>query len=199
MAIGCSNLTAGLDYNCDAGKLAAGYNKRVYIMQLADIASYTMDGTSKVIQTIVAETGKKAYNFVGKPLQNSASAEIVVSESGSIGFKQMPVIKLYTRTSLENFKVENLLKAEDLVFFMQSNGGFIQVWGLDVTSGTIADPDGGLNIESGTWTGGATKSDATGWILNFSSELNNIWREFKTASSTGLASEITYLDALVTG
>lgn len=196
MASPCSDLAAGLNPSCADKKRPGGYNARVYIYQIADLDAYTIDGTSKDILTLSMQSGKKLYEFFGKKMQNDANIEITKGEN-TTAYNQKVGLKLYAKTSLQHATVENLIEAEDLGFFLQSNAGIMESFGLDTEAGAVGDPAGGLNFENGNWAGGKLINDATGYTLLFSGDMTHSVRQFKTATSTGIGDEITYLAALL--
>lgn len=192
----CTELLNGANPSCGALKRKGGYDGRVYGFQIADLDAYTYDATTKDIKTLVMVTGKKVYKFIGKRLNNDANIDIQAGEN-AIEYMQKVGLRLYAKSSLEHYNIENIIEADDLVMILQSNSACFECFGLDVEAGSVSNPMGGLNFESGTWAGGKVIQDATGYTVLFSGGMNHSVRQFKTATSTGLDDEITYLDALL--
>ena len=155
----CAKLNNGLTVTCDALERVGGINGRVWIGNIADIASYTI--ASNDITAISLNMGAAIYKFEGKKDKNSVSVEVQVGES-TISFKQMLNLILYSDTSAMNLVIESLCKANDVFAIVEANDGQFEVWGIDVNAGSSSYPVGGLNCESGSASSGGSRASCSG-------------------------------------
>lgn len=196
MASTCAKLNTSFAPTCDSIKRVGGMGSFMYVCNLKDIASYTVDATSKDIETIVMEGSTTLYKIEGRKGKNSGSIELAKGDSVNTWMQKLNVV-LYSHSSLLNTKIENLAEAEDLVFFVPDNGGYITVWGLDVNSGSVSDPFGGLTAESGLMETGLEINGRKPMAMTFSGELRNTERYFNIDSTPTYSSNIAYLEALL--
>lgn len=196
MAATCAKLNTSFAPTCDSIKRVGGMGSYMYVCNLKDIASYTVDATSKDIETIVMEGSTTLYKIEGRKGKNSGSVELSKGDSVNTWMQKLNVV-LYSHSSLLNTKIENLAEAEDLVFFVPDNGGYITVWGLDVNSGSVSDPFGGLTAESGLMETGLEINGRKPMAMTFSGELRNTERYFNIDSTPTYTSNIAYLEALL--
>lgn len=196
MASSCGSLNTGFAPTCDSIKRVGGLGSYMYVANLKDIASYTVDATSKDIETIVMEGSTVIYKVEGRKGMNSGSVELQKGDSVNTWMQKLNVI-FYSHTSLLNTKIEAFAEAEDLVFFVPDNGGKITVWGLDVNSGSVSDPFGGLTAETGLMETGLKINERKPMAITFSGELRNMERYFNIDTSPTYDANITYLEALL--
>lgn len=188
----CSKVNANLDVTCAALKRAGGINQRFWIANLEDIASYTVDATSKAITAITMAGVTVIYSYTGKKDKHSGSIELQTGEAVN-SFKQMLNVVLYTSTSAEDVKIETLCNSDDLVVICEENDGQFTVWGLDVNAGNTSYPVGGLAVESATKGTGTTVNERAPWNITMSGNFRNCERIFV---STDYAGSIAALVAL---
>lgn len=196
MAGTCASLNADFAPACAALKRAGGVGSYVYVANLADIDSYTVDATTKDVETIVMVATKTLWKIDGKKGKNSTSVELSKGEALSTWMQKLNLV-LYSNTSLLNQTIETLANAEDLVFFVPDPGGYITVWGLDVNQGTVSDPWGGLNAETGLEESGTEVNGRKPMAMTFSGELRNKERFFNIDTSPTFPLNIAYLEALL--
>lgn len=196
MASTCASLNTDFAPTCAALKRPGGIGSFVYVANLADIDAYTVDGTSKDIESITLLAGKTLYKIEGKKAKNSTSVELSKGEALNTWMQKLNLV-LYSNTSLLNQHIETLANAEDLVFFVPEQGGYITVWGLDVNSGAVGEPWGGLNAESSTEESGTETNSRKPTAMTFSGELRNKERFFNIDSTPTYTSNIAYLEALL--
>jgi hypothetical protein len=186
----CSKLNAALPITCAALERVGGNNKRVWIGNLADIASYTI--ASDVITAITMTGSTYFYPYVGDKDRNVTTVELQVGETVN-SFKQMVELALFTSTSPEDVIVENLCDANDIVVIVEANDGQFEVYGIDVYAGSNSYPAGGLRCESATKTSGATVNERQPWSVALSGTLRNAERKFL---DTDYATTIAAIEAL---
>lgn len=76
MALICGAITAGNAPACDA-PIVGGTNEIMLLMNFNEIASYTENGTTKVIEDITMATTKRAWEFQGQLLSNEPKYSLV--------------------------------------------------------------------------------------------------------------------------
>lgn len=196
MASTCASLNADFAPSCAALKRVGGVGSFIYVANLADIDSYTVDGTSKDIETITMVATKTLWKIEGKKGKNSTSVELNVGEALNTWMQKLNIV-LYSNTSLLNQTIETLANAEDLVFFVPDPGGYITVWGLDINAGAVGDPWGGLNAEAGIEESGTEINGRRPMAMTFSGELRNKERYFNIDTTPTYTSNIAYLEGLL--
>lgn len=196
MASTCNGLNTDYAAVCASIKRVGGMASYMYVCNLKDIASYTVDATSKDIETIVLEAATTLYKIEGRKAKNSGSIELQKGDSLNTWMQKLNVV-FYSHSSLLNTKIENYADAEDLVFFVPDAGGYVTVWGLDVNSGAVSDPFGGLTAESGAMETGLEINGRKPMAITFSGELRNTERYFNIDTTPTFAGNIAYLEALL--
>lgn len=196
MASTCASLNVDFAPTCAALKRAGGVGSFVYVANLGDIDAYTVDATTKDIETITMVATKTLYKVEGKKMKNSTSVELQKGENFNTWLQKLN-IAFFGNTSLLNQHMETYAQAEDLVFFVPDPGGYITIWGLDVNSGGVGDPWGGLNAETAVEESGTEINGRTPLLMTFSGELRNKERYFNIDSSPSYTANIAYLDALL--
>jgi hypothetical protein len=196
----CNNLVRSLDPTCDALNKIAGVNKRIFIGQLSQLDSYSVDINTLDITAIAMNlNGSIAYTlqkFIGKKLKNSASSELEVGDNISV-FNQKVTLVLYHFTSKDKQAIENLVASEDLFAFVETNANQIEVYGIDtVGSLSSSDPIGGLNASEGSGGTGTALNDDTAFTLTLSGQHRVISRIFQRPSGATHAANLAYLEAL---
>lgn len=194
----CANLTGGLDPSCDALKRVGGLTKRVWLGQLSQLDSYTVNGTTLDIESLsLCLNGSipyTLYKFIGRKLKNSKTEEVVVGENINT-INQILNLVLYHNTSLEKKKIEDLINAEDVFAIVETNSGILEVYGIDTRgSQSSDDPIGGLNCSAGTGGTGVLLNDSTAFTITLSGEHRVISRNFNITESATLTQNIAYLD-----
>lgn len=198
MAIGsCSKITAGLSYTCTTGAKIGGVASRMYIANFDDIASYTQDATSKVIDTIVMESTKKFYRFVGEAEKHSVTYDAPDSETNYSPWEVKVNGVFHTDTTLDREKLDALKDGGRYVVVIERYAGYMEVLGIDVNSGSTSDPEGGLYWAGGNGGSGILKSDDTSFKIALKGKSSHIPKKFLPTAGT-LAGAITYMEGLAT-
>lgn len=197
MALGsCSTITVGLALTCAAATAPGGLVSRIYITNFDDIASYTQDATSKVILTMVMESGKKFWRFVGLPEQHSVTYELQAGNNFNPWKVTLNGV-FYADTTLDREYIDSLKNATRIIAVVERNAGYMEVLGLDVASGTVSDPEGGLKAESGSGGSGVMKQDDSSFKIALSGMSSHLPKKFVPSGGT-LAAAITYMEGLAT-
>ena len=190
MANCTTKITAGLDPSCEALDKIGGVNKTVYFGNLDEITfTTTVDGNIDSV-TLASSPQAYLYKFIGKTKKNSSTAELQVGENTNT-WKQSAILKLYYFNQSERDAIDALVKADDLVAFIQTEAGTIEVLGWEK----------GIRAESATGSTGVLIQDDTSVTVTISGEETNLPKVLKLdTSNPGDASyitdNITLLDAL---
>lgn len=192
----CDALTTNLSPSCDAIKKPGGLDKRIWIGLVEDLDSVTF-GTGNQITafTFAASTG--FITATGKMEKNNSSIAINAGENYNLRTQSFNFVSYYlTAEDLDD--IDQLIDQEQLFVCAETNAGTIEVYGINKSD---AFNNFGLQctaIEGGS---GTAKLDASQFALTFSGDFENLQLVFEdTAAQTpGLAADIAYLDALVTG
>lgn len=195
----CNNLTLGLDPSCDALKKLGGLAKRVWVGQLSQLDSFTVNENTLDIETLImAFNGSVRFGlkkFVGKKLKHNVTTPVEVGENINV-FNQTVALVLYHFTSLEKSAIEGLVNGEDLFVLVETFAGQIEVYGIDTTgSESSEDPIGGLNASAGEGGTGTALNDPTAYTVTLSGQHRVMSRIFNISSTATLAQNIAYLDA----
>lgn len=187
MATNCNDLISGINPACDAFNKVGGVNKRVWIGKKANI-SYTLDGSgyvNTVSMAVISSVATKLYTFTGKRDKNSFAFPLTAGENINT-FNHTAVMMLYYSTPAELEALNQLSNADDLVVFMEGNDGKIYVLGLEK----------GLNATAGEGGSGVLLNDSTAYTLTLSGEQTKAPNIFRINSTSTLAENQAYLDAL---
>lgn len=198
----CKNLTRGLNPTCDAIKKFGGLNKEVWIGQLSQLDSYTVDSNTLDIKSFsMALDGSVSYTlkkFVGQKFKNNKTEEVQVGENVNTVLQSVNLV-LYHFSSRDKQAIEQLINAEDVFVFVRNNADQIEAYGIDTESTGSDDPIGGLNCSAGTGGTGALLNDTTYFTITLSGEHRIISRIFTTdptkQAKDSLAANIAYLNA----
>jgi len=192
----CDALTTNLSPSCEAIKKPGGLDKRIWIGLVEDLDSVTF-GTGNQITafTFAASTG--FITATGKMEKNNSSIAINAGENYNLRTQSFNFVSYYlTAEDLDD--IDQLIDQEQLFVCAETNAGTIEVYGINKSD---AFDNFGLQctaIEGGS---GTAKLDASQFALTFSGDFENLQLVFEdtAAGSPGLAADIAYLDALVTG
>lgn len=192
----CDALTTNLSPSCEAIKKPGGLDKRIWIGLVEDLDSVTF-GTGNQITafTFAASTG--FITATGKMEKNNSSIAINAGENYNLRTQSFNFVSYYlTAEDLDD--IDQLIDQEQLFVCAETNAGTIEVYGINKSD---AFDNFGLQctaIEGGS---GTAKLDASQFALTFSGDFENLQLVFEdtAAASPGLAADIAYLDALVTG
>lgn len=191
----CNTLTKNLTPACAATNKKGGLNKRVYLFDKANLASYTLDGTSKKVTAITLEGSTYLYKFVSKDnMRNAYRVELVAGETVNTWNHILDLV-LYADTQLEYNAINELCDANELLAIVQRNSGEFVILGLDTEIGNANEPEGGLRATAGSTTSGIQLNDDTSIRVSLSGNIGVMPTVCYFASTQ--TAEIAYLDALV--
>lgn len=192
----CDALTTNLSPSCDAIKKPGGLDKRIWIGLVEDLDSVTF-GTGNQITAFTFSGATGFITATGKMEKNNSSIAINAGENYNLRTQSFNFVSYYlTAEDLDD--IDQLIDQEQLFVCAETNAGTIEVYGINKSD---AFDNFGLQctaIEGGS---GTAKLDASQFALTFSGDFENLQLVFEdtAAGSPGLAADIAYLDALVTG
>jgi hypothetical protein len=150
-ATNCNTLLAGIAaLNCIGAKNPGGVDGVVYIGSRSDLATVTIDGTSKDVTAITLKSGKKLYKFAGKKETHELKTAVKVQQPKNM-YTQSVSLFLFPGTQIEVAAVEQLVNAERLFCAVVTLGGRIKFYGIDENpwiSGDL-DDERGLKCSAG--------------------------------------------------
>jgi len=183
----CNDLISSLTPDCDALNKVGGVNKRVWLGLKANI-SYTIDSEGYVSAITMANVGSissKLLTFSGKRDKNSFAFPIVAGENINT-FNHTAIMQLFYSKPSDLEALKQLVRAKDVVVFMEGNDEKIVILGLGK----------GLNASAGEGGSGTLLNDSTAYSLTLSGEETSPPSYFRTAAGASLATLQAYLDAL---
>jgi hypothetical protein len=176
-------------------KRPAGIGNEFYIGHTRNIASYTRNSTTKVLETLVMKQGKRLWKYAGRVRQNTAGSELVVTDNG-VTFNQSVTMITDYLSQLDMDALENLCQVEDLFIVYLSNKGQWKVAGLN------KDPDKldvfpGIARTAGSFPEGTVAGDSNAATITFGGQLENNPVVFLVSTGTLVATK-AYLEAALT-
>lgn len=181
-----------IDPDCFAVRKPGGTYPFLYVVQRSNIASYTTS-TDGTITGVTLKAAAPFYKFTGRKFQNSGSYPLAVSETGVSTFTHTVTERIYHSTQAERNTMSGLAAAEDLVIFLPTNAGQVEVYGKDL----------GLKATAGTGGTGTALGDDSTFLYTFTGSEANVPPLFQAPNVTGppaltgIDASIAYLDALV--
>lgn len=192
----CDTLTANLAPSCEAIKKPGGLDKRIWIGLIDDLDGVTF-GTGNQITAFTFAAMKGFITATGKMEKNNSSLALNAGENYNLRTQSFNFVSYYLSAD-DLSDIDALIDQEQLFVCAETNAGTIEVYGVNNSD---AFNNFGLQctaIEGGS---GTAKLDPSQIALTFSGDFENLQMRFEdTAAMTpGLAADIAYLDALVTG
>lgn len=183
----CVDLLNGITASCSALNKVGGANKRVWIGQLSQLASYTTDGDGYIDDVTMGQDASSVdytlKKFVGKKNKNSVTYEVTAGENVNT-YNTSLTIEVFHYTPEDREAIEALVNADDVFAFVQTDAGQIEAVGIDL----------GLNASAGSGGTGVNLQDKTSMTLTLSGEQMTLPKLFLTGGT--LAASIAYLDAI---
>ncbi len=183
----CIDIWDSIGLACEAQNQVGGVSKRVWITQLAQIASYTEDGDGYVNAITMGANGSSAYTLktiTGKKLTHSGTFEGEVGDNVNL-INHTALLKIYTATPAQRDAVTALFKADELVVIFETENGTLEIYGLEK----------GMEASALTGGTGVGLQDDTGITLTLTGGQTTLPKYFKTGT---LADGITYLNNIST-
>lgn len=195
----CLDLGLGLNPGCDALKKVGGIEPGVYVGQLSELDSYTINSTTLDIEslTLITSPAGSLRWFKGKKFKNFATQEVTVGENIRT-FNQGFNLVLYHFSSVEKKAIEDLVGADDIFVMAPTNAGQIEVYGIDTLGVSTNDPIGGLNCSAGSGGSGTLLNDPNSFLVTLTGEHRIISRIFNISAAATIAQNRAYLDLITT-
>lgn len=188
----CNFLTIGLDPSCEALQGLGGVNKRIWIGAIADIDTITFSANGDVL-TFSMVTGSSLKAFIGKKEKHQGTYELTAGDTVNL-FNQSVILALYFNDQVERKAINELVNAEDMFAFVQTNAGGIEMYGV------ASNPDYdfasfGLEATAGTGNGtGVLINDDRVYRVTMSGNVPNLPVLYKIADT--IANNIIGLDSI---
>lgn len=181
----CSNDLISLDPACNTLEKVGGVKKKVWVVPLDNIQGWTESaGVLTDLTLVTASPPNTLVTYKGRKEKNNGAYTGEVGENTNT-IKQDLNLVLYAETQDERNAVNALFKNTlELVVFVETQEGAIEVWGYD--TGLLASA-----LTGGT---GTLLNDPTGITVTLSGSQDGMARIFDAGS---LAASIAILDALV--
>lgn len=181
----CIDTLRSIGATCASVNQVGGVNKRLWITQLGQIASYTYDADGYVntisMGTDNSSDSYKLITVTGKKFTHSGTYEGVVGNNVNL-IKHNAIVKIYTDTPAQRDAVTALFKADELVVFFENENGKIEIYGLDK----------GLEASALAGGTGVALQDDNGITLTLSGEQTKLPEFFLVGGA--LATSVAYLD-----
>jgi len=184
-ATDCIDTLRSIGATCASVNQVGGVNKRLWITQLGQIASYTYDADGYVntisMGTDNSSDSYKLITVTGKKFTHNGTLEGVVGNNVNL-IKHNAIVKIYTDTPSQRDAVTALFKGQELVVFFENENGKIEIYGLDK----------GLEASALAGGTGVALQDDNGITLTLSGEQTKLPEFFLVGGS--LATSVAYLD-----
>ena len=183
----CVSVLRTIGRSCNALNAIAGADKRVWITQLSQIESYTRDSDGYLNSLVMATDGSaQPYELItvtGKKNKNSGANELQVNDNNKL-FNQTAIVYCYPDTPTKRAALEALCQSDEIVVFIETEKGQIEVFGMDR----------GLEASAMTGGTGTATTDDTGFSVTFTGAQTRT-SDFFLVGGT-LATSIAYLDGI---
>jgi len=192
----CTDLTANLAPTCAAIKKSGGIDKRMWLGKLSDVTAFTA-GTGNQITAITFASMKGLITMTGKMEKNSFTAAGNVGENYTLRTHSVNFVAYYL-TPADLAAIDDLIDQEQVFICYETNSGVIEMAGVNLSDNY---DNFGLNVSAIDGGSGVAKLDASQLALTFTGDQENLQLVFNdtAAGAPGLAADIAYLDALITG
>lgn len=191
----CLTLLTTLTANCLGINRPGGVDGVVYVGNRSDLASITVDATSKEITALSLKATKKLVKFSGKNEMHELKTVIKAMKPRNM-FTQTASLFLWPYTQLDLIAIQNLALAQRLFVIVIGKDSRIKIFGIDRNPWNAADLDDerGLQATGGDILEGKTIETDTWTNIQLGGDFYEVPFYFNTAVS--LATNISTLDGL---
>jgi len=180
----CANDLVNLDPSCNALRKKGGLKKMVWIVSYDKVTmTVDADGNVNTVTLATASPANVLNTYVGKKLKHNGALTGEVGENTTT-IKQDLNLVLYYYSQPERESIDTLFQAEDVLVFVQTEAGQIEVWGYET----------GLAPSALTGGSGTALNDSTAVTVTLSGQQDTLPKVGKFGAN--LAADIAYLDAL---
>jgi len=173
---------------------SGGVKARAWVGQAADFTgAKTYNGTTKALSSFALATGANFIKATGRALKGSGASAINQPVDGGVSNEQTVVLEFLYNSQLEANAIMEMLRADGLTVFLETNAGTIRQYFAEFGTTNKAAED----------TTGTAIADANNVIKvtlkGTESDLPLFFEAVNSGSGSQLQASIDYLDALVTG
>lgn len=193
----CTELTRGINPNCDATRKAGGLNRRVYVGLLSDLSAVTF-GTSNLVTGFTFASTKGFVKFIGKREKHNSVMALEVGENFNLRNHGINLVAYYN-TAAELEALDALLDVEGVFVVAETNSGELEVWGMNKGPNFA---NFGLKASAIAGGSGTAIVDSNIYTLSLNGNLENLQLYFQGPPAGSppvaltLAANIAILDAL---
>jgi hypothetical protein len=190
MAVGCNELTRGINPSCQAIKKPGGLNKTLLVGLLDDLEGVTF-GSGNLVTGFSFATDKGFVKFIGKREKHNSTMGLEVAENFNLRTQGINLVCYYLDPE-ELEAIDKLIDAEGVFVVAQTNSGELEVWGLNKGPNF---KDFGLKAASIDGGSGTAITDPNVYTLGLSGSLENLQLYFEANSENTLAQNLAALEA----
>ena len=188
----CTELTRGINPNCDATRKPGGLNKRAYIGLLSDLTAVTF-GTGNQVTAFTFAADKGFVKFIGKREKHNSVMALEVGENFNLRNHGVNLVAYYN-TADELAALDSLLDVEGVFMVVETNSGELEVWGMNKGANFA---NFGLKASAIDGGSGTAIVDSNIYTLSFNGNHENLQLYFASVPGTStLAADIAILDGL---
>lgn len=185
-------LLANITADCEAFSRVGGVRPVIYAVRKAHIASMAVDATSSTLKTLALTATGKIFRLEGKKFKNTAGTGFSRSENGPNIFNQSVTFVAFINTQAQRNVIDAILKQDDWVIFVPTNGGQVKVYGYSLPP--YSDLSNGLAATEGAESEGTAMADATSFTITFTGGEMNMPAIYSEGSFTAT---LDFLEALI--
>lgn len=188
----CASDLQELDPSCAALKKKGGLKKRVWIGSYDNVVTVLDDTTGYIdgVSMVSASPANKLYKYIGKKLKHNGAFEGQVGENTNVINQNLNLV-LYAYTPAEREAIEKLFNSEEVVAFVETEAGQIELWGYET----------GLTASALTGGSGTALNDSTAITITLSGQQDTLPKvvviDDASSATSDLESTIAALDALI--
>lgn len=186
----CTELTRGINPNCDATRKAGGLNKRVYIGLLSDLTAVTF-ATGNMVTNFTFASGKGFIKFIGKREKHNSVMALEVGENFSLRNHGLNLVAYYNNAD-ELAALDALIDVEGIFMVVETNSGELEVWGMNKSANFA---NFGLKASAVAGGSGTAIVDSNIYTMTFNGNHENLQLYFASVPGTStLATDIAILE-----
>lgn len=188
----CASDLQELDPSCAALKKKGGLKKRVWIGSYDNVVTVLDDTTGYIdgVSMVSASPVNKLFKYIGKKLKHNGAFEGQVGENTNVINQNLNLV-LYAYTPAEREAIEKLFNSEEVVAFVETEAGQIELWGYET----------GLTASALTGGSGTALNDSTAITITLSGQQDTLPKvvviDDASSATSDLESTIAALDALI--
>lgn len=189
----CASDLQELDPSCEALKKKGGLKKRVWIGSFDLVQTILNPATGYIDSVSVGGVSPqdRLFKYIGKKLKHNGALEGQVGENTNVINQNLNLV-LYAYSPTERAAIEKLFNSEEVVVFVETEAGQIELWGYET----------GLTASALTGATGTALNDATAITITLSGQQDTLPKvvviDDASASTSDLDSTITALELLTT-